>query len=69
MSAEAGDTDPLVRWRRVQLLQAGVPRSLATRVARDERYDLHELLELLQHGCTPALAARMLEPVERDDAA
>jgi hypothetical protein len=38
-------------------------------VARDERYDLHELIELVEHGCTPALALRILEPAERDDAA
>jgi hypothetical protein len=56
-------------WRRAQLIHAGFPRSLATRVARDERYDLHELIELIERGCSPALALRILEPTERDDAA
>jgi hypothetical protein len=59
----------VVAWRRAQLLRAGLPRSLAARVARDERYDLHELIELVEHGCTPALALRILQPIERDDAA
>ena len=63
------DLHTLVRWRRAQLIQAGLPRPLASRVARDERYDLHDLIELVEHGCAPALAVRILEPVEQDDAA
>jgi hypothetical protein len=58
-----------VAWRRAQLVQAGFSRSLAARVARDERYDLHELVELVEQGCTPALALRILRPIERNDAA
>jgi len=63
------DLQTIVQWRRAQLLQAGLPRLLAARVARDERYDLHELIELIEQGCDPALAVRILEPIERDDAA
>jgi hypothetical protein len=37
-------------------------------VARDERYDLHELIALVEHGCAPALAVQILEPGEQDDA-
>jgi hypothetical protein len=48
----------------MELLQSGFPQSLASRVARDERYDLHQLIELVQQGCSPALAARILSPVE-----
>ena len=59
----------VVQWRRAQLIHAGLPRSLAGRVARDERYDLHDLIRLVEHGCDPSLAVRILEPVERDDAA
>lgn len=59
----------MVRWRRAQLIDAGFPRSLAARVARDERYDLHVLVELVERGCSPALATRILEPPERGDAA
>jgi hypothetical protein len=69
MPTERGDLYTMVQWRRAQLIQAGFPRLLAARVARDERYDLHELIHLVEHGCAPGLAVRILEPVEQDDAA
>jgi hypothetical protein len=69
MPKTGSDVEGVVAWRRAQLLRAGLPRSLAARVARDERYDLHELIELVEHGCAPSLALRILEPGERDDAA
>lgn len=56
-------------WRRRQLEEAGFPPLLATVVARDSRYDLHGLLELLEHGCSPELAVRILAPLEEDAAA
>ena len=61
------DLEAVVGWRRWQLIRAGLPRSLAARVARDERYDLHELIELVEHGCAAPLAVRILEPLEQDD--
>lgn len=69
MATRRRDREAVVRWRRSQLVRAGLPRSLAARVARDERYDLHDLIELVEHGCTPALAVRILAPLERDHAA
>jgi hypothetical protein len=54
----------LVNWRQLELEQCGFPRSLAARVARDDRFDLHQLIELVQQGCSPALAVRILSPVE-----
>jgi len=56
-------------WRRRQLEEAGFSPLLATVVARDSRYDLHGLLELLEHGCSPELAVRILAPLEEDAAA
>ena len=56
-------------WRRRQLEQAGFSPLLAARVSRDSRYDLHCLLELLAHGCSPDLAVRILAPLEEDVAA
>jgi hypothetical protein len=50
-------------WRCEQLLLSGFPPALATRVARDSRYDLHRLIELVEQGCTPALAVRILAPL------
>jgi hypothetical protein len=57
----------VVNWRQLELEQFGFPRSLAARVARDERYDLHQLSELVQQGCSPALAVRILSPLEGRD--
>ena len=59
----------LVNWRQLELEQCGFPGPLAARVARDERYDLQQLIELVQQGCTPALAVRILSPIEGKDAA
>lgn len=53
----------------MQLEQAGFSPLLATRVARDHRYDVHDLLELLELGCSPDLAVRILAPLEEDTAA
>jgi hypothetical protein len=64
MPTKRQDLPTLARWRRAQLIQAGLPPTLAARVARDERYDLHELIELVASGCAPALAVRILEPIE-----
>lgn len=62
------DTQAVVDWRKAELLHSGFPPSLAARVARDERYDLHQLIELVEHGCTPSLAVRILSPIEGQDA-
>lgn len=51
-------------WRRSRLVETGFPRGLAARLARDTRYDLHALIELVEHGCPPALAARILAPLD-----
>jgi hypothetical protein len=54
-----------VNWRQLELEQCGFPRSLAARVARDPRYDLRQLIELVQQGCAPDLAVRILSPLEK----
>jgi hypothetical protein len=54
----------VVNWRQLELEQCGFPRSLAAQVARDERYHVHQLLELVQHGCSPDLAVRILSPLD-----
>jgi hypothetical protein len=59
----------VLRWRRERLVQAGVPPPLATRLAHDERYDLHVLIELIEGGCPPELAARILAPLDMEHAA
>jgi hypothetical protein len=50
-------------WRREQLVTAGFPLPAARRLAREHRYDLHALLDLVERGCTPELAERILAPL------
>ena len=54
-------------WRRSELLHSGFPPSLAARVAEDERYDLRELIELVDRGYAPALAVQILTPLGGSD--
>jgi hypothetical protein len=56
----------VIRWRREQLAEAGFALPLAARVANDARYDLHALIELVERGCPPELAARILAPLEQE---
>ncbi len=53
-----------MQWRRQYLLRAGFAEHLADAFAADPRWDLHALLELLERGCPPELAARILAPVD-----
>jgi hypothetical protein len=59
----------VVRWRREQLLASGFPLPLAVRLAKDARYDLHALIELVERGCPPHLAARIVAPLDGEVAA
>jgi hypothetical protein len=52
------------RWRRAELLHHGFPAALAASVAEDQRYDLRELIELVEQGCAPALAVQILSPLD-----
>ena len=54
----------VVGWRRRLLRRAGFAPDLAEALARDPRYDLHALIELTDRGCPPALARRILAPLE-----
>ena len=53
-------------WRRRRLLEAGFPAALADAVAADSRFDLHALLQLVDRGCAPELAVRILAPLPRE---
>jgi len=59
----------VVRWRLGQLAQAGFDVRVAARLATDQRYDLHALIELVEHGCPPPIAVRILAPLDWPDAA
>jgi hypothetical protein len=51
-------------WRRRRLAAAGFEPGLAAELAGAAAVDLHELLVLLDRGCPPALAARIVAPLE-----
>ena len=49
-------------WRRCRLLEAGFAPTVADAVASDPRFDLHALLQLVDRGCPPDLAVRIVAP-------
>jgi hypothetical protein len=53
-------------WRREQLEQAGFDRRLA-RLLAASTVDLHALIDLVEQGCPPHLAARIMAPLEAED--
>jgi hypothetical protein len=59
----------VVRWRREQLVLSGFPLPDAARLAKDARYDLHALIQLVDRGCPPHLAARIVAPLDDEVAA
>jgi hypothetical protein len=64
----AGGPGPHVRaWRRRRLLDAGFGHDLADDLAGDDRVDLHAVLQLVERGCPPVLAARILAPADGED--
>ena len=58
--------EEVVDWRRRRLLDGGFPLPLATVLAADFRLDLHAMLQLVERGCPPALAARILAPADSE---
>jgi hypothetical protein len=64
-----GSRHEVVRWRREQLTDSGFPLSVAARLAEDARYDLHALIELVDRGCPPDLAVRIVAPLDGEVAA
>lgn len=50
-------------WRRCRLIEAGFPVALAAALARTPSVDVHALLQLVDRGCPPELAARILSPL------
>jgi hypothetical protein len=56
--------EAVVAWRRSRLLAAGFAHEPAARLARDCRIDLHAVLELVDRGCPPALATRIVAPLD-----
>ena len=62
----AVERDSVVDWRRTQLELAGFSARLATTIAAEGRFDLHALIELVERGCKPELAVRILAPLDEE---
>jgi hypothetical protein len=65
-SRTASRPDSHVGWRAARLRRAGFERRAALELARDDAFDLHTLLDLVDRGCPPHLAARILAPLEHE---
>jgi hypothetical protein len=48
------------RWRTSELMRVGFPGDDAVALAARTDVDLHQAIELVQRGCPPALALRIL---------
>jgi len=59
--------DEVAHWRQAQLTGSGFSLALAAEIANDSRYDLHALIELVERGCRPDLAVRILAPFTHEE--
>jgi hypothetical protein len=60
----AAPVNAVTEWRRGRLLAAGFAADLAAELAEQCETDLHALLDLVDRGCPPELAARILAPLD-----
>ena len=58
-----GPAVDVTTWRLCRLLESGFAQELAQRLAVTPAVDVHALLELVDQGCPPELAARILSPI------
>jgi hypothetical protein len=54
------ELDRVERWRTAELMRVGFPGDDAVALAVRTDVDLHEAIELVQRGCPPELAFRIL---------
>jgi hypothetical protein len=66
LPADRAERAAVAAWRRRQLDEAGFPARLAVALADDRRVDVHALIELVERGCRPEIAARIALPLEVD---
>ena len=62
-AAEVRDRDEIERverWRQDELERAGYSRDAARDIARKHEVDLHVAVEMIERGCPPELAAKIL---------
>jgi hypothetical protein len=57
---EQTEMERIERWRRERFVTAGYPPAAAAELAERHDIDLYRALELVEHGCPPELALRIL---------
>jgi hypothetical protein len=60
VGAHETDWSAVTGWRLHRLLDAGFPADLGRRLASLPGLDLHALLDLVDRGCPPELAVRIV---------
>jgi hypothetical protein len=56
----------IIGWRYERLRRAGLDAKPAEVLSHESDMDLHALIELIERGCPPELAARILAPLETE---
>ena len=64
MDRVASTADGVAGWRERRLRAAGVDAQLAARLARDPRFDVHAVIQLVERGCDPRIAGRIVAPID-----
>ena len=54
------ELDRVERWRTAELMRVGFPGDDAVALAARFDVDLHDAIDLVQRGCPPELAVRIL---------
>jgi hypothetical protein len=61
-----GGTNDAVAWRRARLRKAGFDTALTEQLSHECAVDLHALIGLVERGCPPPLAARIMAPFDHE---
>ena len=59
-------TNDAVAWRRARLRKAGFDAALTEQLSHECAVDLHALIGLVEGGCPPPLAARIMAPFDHE---
>jgi hypothetical protein len=65
-TAGAREAADAVAWRRARLRKAGFGTALTEQLSHECGVDLHALIGLVERGCPPPLAARILAPLDHE---
>jgi hypothetical protein len=57
---ERSEIERVERWRAAVLERAGYPHEASARIAARHDVDLHRAVQLLERGCSPELALKIL---------